>query len=103
LKETIIKLAVEQFMKWLLVKLPFLSFGPLNYITSYIMEKVITKVVEQTILGVKIMNITREVNDQVKEVEKVVEKLKTKEITLEEKERLDAELEQRVIDLIKFN
>jgi hypothetical protein len=67
------------------------------------MEKVITKVVEQTILGVKIMNITREVNDQVKEVEKVVEKIKNKEISKEERESLDAELEKRVSDLIKFN
>ena len=90
-------------MKWLIIRLPFMSFGSLSFIASIILSKIIEKILDETILGIKIAAIEYETNSQVDEVNEIVAKLKSPKISKTEKEKLDAKLEQSIIDLIKFS
>lgn len=95
MRDTVIELAKRQFMKWLISKLPFLNFGPFNIFATLVVGKLITKIVDVTILGYKFRVISNNVDKQVKRIE---DRAKKENLTTEEIK----ELEKDIITLISF-
>jgi len=104
-KGLIIKKIVEQAMKALLAKLPFLAWGPLGWIASHFLTKLLEFLIDKTILGATILYIDISNAGKVSDVETVIEKIaeaKVKGATNEELDELDKELAKKGRDLIKF-
>lgn len=104
-KGLVIKVIVKQAMTGLLTKLPFLSLGPLGWITSFLITRFVEFLTDKTILGATLLYIDISNDGKVKAVEKATEKIndaKKQGATNEEIERLDKELAKVGRDLIKF-
>lgn len=52
LKETLIKVATEQAMTWLISKAGFLAWPVVNPVVSWVITKFVTLLLEKTILGI---------------------------------------------------
>ena len=100
MKSAIISLATKQVMKWLISKAAFLSWGPLSFLVSALVEKVVTVIVEETVLGVKIFKIENQVNTEVADVKETVKKIKDAKTSEFERVKLDEKLERDLIALI---
>jgi len=101
MKSAIISLATKQVMKWLISKASFLSWGPLSFVVSALVKKVVTVIVEETVLGVKILKIENQVNTEVFEVNETVKKIKDVKTSEDERLKLDEKLERDIIALIR--
>lgn len=80
LKGTIKDLIVKQLMTYLVSKLPFLAFPIINPLASFLLSKLVTVIIEKTILGANFLAIDysidrdlEEMQDAVKEAKKAVQ------------------------------
>ncbi len=105
MRELVIKHIVKQAMKAILAKLPFLSWGPLGWITSYLLTNLVTFLADKTILGATLLYIDVSNGKKVKAVDEAIEKVqnaKTEGATVEEIKKLDDELAEAGFKLIKL-
>ena len=104
-KKRLARYASKQILEMLIKKAAFLSWGPLSWIISEVLYKLAYKFLEATILGLHIIMLEYDVKKDVDKVEKILEKIKSvgEGTTSAEKEKLDKELAEAGIDLIKFN
>ena len=63
-------------MAALILRLPFLSFGPLSFLASFVLEKLVSLIIDKTILGANIGIVNYVIDKEVKEVERLIEKAK---------------------------
>lgn len=75
IQRTLIDIIVRQAMQLLLSKLPFLSFGPLNLIVGFFVEKLVTILVEETILGLNFLYIDIKTEAQLREYNKIMDEI----------------------------
>jgi len=101
LKKTIVQLLSSQIVKYALFKAPYLAWGPLPWFISQVVTRVLKKAIEFGILELGVAALKDEIDDEVKEVKKVVKKYDDKK-TDEEKRVLDNELKKAYSDLFKF-
>jgi len=101
IKSTVINLITNQILKYAILKAPYLGWGPMGWITTQIVSRVITKAVEFGVLELGVASMRKEVNNQVKAVRQIIQKYEG-ERTDEEKRILDEELKKAYDDLFKF-
>lgn len=102
-KATIINVLVKQVMVALVAKLPFLSFGPLGYVASFFLSKLIGFILENTILGINLGIIEVTVNAEVIGLNKLLEKAKNlPEDKKDELPKIEEEIINAVRDLISI-
>lgn len=97
------KLLTKRVLAWLVSKLPFLSFGPLNWIASFFLEKLVRKIMELTFLGATILYIRFSSARDLRAMRKILDELKDiEEMTPEQEKDFDERLAKAGRDLIKF-
>jgi len=74
-KSGFITLISEDVLAFIFTKVKFLSWGPLGWLTGFIVTKIITIAVEKTALGVKFLEIEKQVDDEVNDVKRSLKKL----------------------------
>lgn len=104
LKKKIIELATGEITQWLFSRLPFLAWGPIGAIVSWIVTKGIIRIIDKTIIGAHVLYIYADTTFDRKSVEKIIKKINQfgKEVTDEERKKLDDELAIDVRELIRY-
>ena len=106
LRDLVVDFAVKQVLVFIVAELPFMSFGPLKSITSILISKFLTFVLDNSILGVIFVYIDIKNAAQVSNVEDLrnqIKEAKKRGASKQEMEELDDELAKEAIKLIKFN
>lgn len=96
----IVKLVVTQGLKQLAIKLPALSLfftGPLSFVGSYFLEKLLTFLVNKTVLGVSLAVAYMEVDGEKKDYEEAItdaflKKKNNPNLTQAEKDKLESDV-----------
>lgn len=103
LKSYLIKLILDQLMGFLISKLPLLASGPLNWIASFFLKKIITWIVENTAVEIMVLWIKGERKVDVERFKESVQKLHnlTGEETEEELDEIDKDISDAARNLIK--
>lgn len=104
IKSKIIELATGEITRWLFARLPFLAWGPLGAIVSWVVTKGIIKIIDKTIIGAHVLYIYADTTFDRKAVEKIIKNINQldKGVTDEERKKLDDELAEASIELIRF-
>ena len=104
LKRGLARAAAKQIFKILLTRAAFLSFGPFSFLANEILFRLAYKFLDMTIIGLHLMLIDLDVDKNVENVKKVLNKIKSmgEDVTEEEKEKADRELAKVGIDVIRF-
>jgi hypothetical protein len=76
-RSTIINVAVKELMIILVTKLPFLSFGPLGAVASWILGWVLGIALDKTVLGVNMAIIEISTDLEVAHLKKALDEAKT--------------------------
>lgn len=101
LKDLTVKIVVKEAVARLLVRAPWLSTGPVNWILVQLLTWVTRFLVTKTILGANLLLIEVYIDGRVGDVEEILAKIKKAE-TDEERERLEDELVAASQKLIRF-
>lgn len=88
IKGALINLVKSQILKALVAKLPFFAGGIPGTIAGFLIGKLSVFLVEETILGVKILSSRVEINGEVKRMEEAVSDSKQEGLSDEEKQEI---------------
>lgn len=104
LKKKLIELGTKQITQWLFSRLPFLAWGPVGMIVSWVVTKVVIRIIEKTIIGAHVLYIYADTTFDRKAVEKIIKQINQldKGVTDEERQRLDKDLAIASRELIRF-
>lgn len=102
-KDMLVKLAVKQVMQYAISRAAWLALGPVNFIAGYILSKIFLVALENTILGVNMLMIDMETDQEVKEFTELIKKAKaTPKEDMEASNAIEKELIEAGNDLIRI-
>lgn len=95
----------KRMVTFITSKISFLAWGPIGLITKILTQKFIEKLLELTVLGVKIAKVNVEANRDLKAVTLVLNDIRAHEgeMTDAERKEFDQKLAQAGRDLIRFD
>lgn len=93
-KGTLVKIVTKQVMAALVLRLPFLAYGPIGYIASVLLSKIFEIALDKTILGINLAVIDWKIDQEVSELRELLDIVKT--IPPEDKDARD-KVEQEII------
>ena len=102
IKSTLIEMLKKQIMAALIAKLPSLSGGFLNTFVGYLVGRTAKFLVEETVLGIKILKSNIEVISQVKKLQVAIHDSKREDLTDEQKEKILERIRRASDSLISF-
>lgn len=104
LKRKLIQLATDNIVEWLFSRLPFLAWGPFSVIVSFIVTKIVIRILDQTIIGAHVLYIYADTTFDRKKVEAIILKINRlgKGASIAEIKMLDKELAIASRELIRF-
>ena len=105
IKRLVVGLAKRQLLDFLVKKAAFFALPVVNPLAGWIIGFVLEKALEVTILGVTLAYIELDVNGDVKEVKRILEKIAQKKLenaSEEELRKLDDDLAKAALKLISF-
>lgn len=104
LKSIIMQQAREKILAYVFKKVAFLSWGPMGWLTGFIVDRALEAMVEQTEIMVRLAHMHYDINSDLKDVEETIKEIKQSEgMDDEEKKELDRKLKEHFRDLAKFN
>jgi hypothetical protein len=102
IKSALVDLLKKQITKAAVAKMSFLATGLPASLLGFFVNKLAIFLIENTILGAKILSSRIEINKQVKEIEDAVKQSKGENLTDEEKQQILDRIRRASDDLIKF-
>lgn len=102
-KKAIVEIARKQLVRALVIRAPFLSFGPINWALVWFLDWVIGRLLAETILGINLIVVDIENDGDVRKMKTIIEEIK--KLKPEEKERrdnLETEFIEAASDLIRL-
>ena len=105
LKKYLLSRAKDKILAHLFSKFAFLGWGPMGWLTGFIVDNALKRLAEETEELARLMYIEHDLNSDLSDVQDTIDKINEgkEDLTDEEKKRLDEELAKRARDLIKFN
>lgn len=99
------KLVAKKLLSWLVARSAFFSFGPIGFIASFIVERVIDKALELTFLGAMVAYINLKAESDLNEIEKILRDISQSEdgLSQDDMESFDARLAKAGRNLIRFS
>lgn len=88
IKNSLIDLLKKQIITALIKQFPIFSGGFLGWIGGIVIGRLSKFLIEQTVLGIKILSVDHEVNQEVKELETLIKDSKKEGLTDAEKEEI---------------
>lgn len=97
-------LVTKRLLNWLVSQWAFLGWGPVGFVVSFFIQKVIEQALKQTFLGAMIGYIFLEVRSDLNALEKVIKEIGEHEgeITDDTKKEFDKRLATAGRELIRF-
>lgn len=104
LRGYIAKLVTKKLRAWLVSRVAFFSWGPVGFLTSFLLEKLFDKALEITFLGAMVAYIVIDTNRDLNAVEKILKEINEREgeLTNDDMEEIDKRLADAGRELIKF-
>jgi hypothetical protein len=102
-RDTIIKIVTKQVLAALILRLPFLSFGPAAYMASYFLSKIFEIALDKTILGINLAVIDWKIDQEVSELRElldIVKKIPPEDV--DARDKVEQEIIKSARDLISL-
>lgn len=106
-RKGLVSFAVKGLVSWLVIQAPFLAWGPIKFILSYFLDKLLRKMLDQGVIKINHLIINLNIDGKViKHSEarlKAIELVQKEGVTDAELDAIDEELKNAARDLIRYS